>query len=1094
MNADWYKDAVLYQVHVRAFQDGVDDGIGDFAGLTSRLDYIRDLGVTAIWLLPFYPSPLRDDGYDIADYRNVNPIYGDLRAFKRFLREAHRRDLRVITEVVMNHTSDQHPWFQRARRAPAGSSERDFYVWSDTPDRYAEARIIFQDFETSNWTWDPVAGAYFWHRFYSHQPDLNFENPLVRREMLDIVDFWLDMGVDGLRLDAIPYLYEAEGTNCENLPQTHAFLRDVRAHVDRRYGDRMLLAEANQWPEDAVAYFGEEPGDECHMAFHFPLMPRLYMGVQREDRFPVVDILEQTPPIPTTAQWAIFLRNHDELTLEMVTDEERDLMYRAYAADPRMRVNLGIRRRLAPLLDNDRRRIELLNTLLFSMPGTPIIYYGDEIGMGDNVYLGDRDSVRTPMQWSPDRNAGFSRASPHQLFLPLITEAGYHYATVNVEAQEQSTASLLWWTRRLIALRRRHPQLSHGDLQLVDSENHKVLAFLRTLDDEDPLLVVANLSRHAQPVELDLSSFAGAHPVELFGSTPFAAIGLLPYYLTIAPYGVYWLRLVRDRPTTSPEEPSVARPRVAADWHRTRDIRARRELQQAVAAFLPSQRWYAGKNRAITAVELEEVVPFAGPGAGAFVVALVSYVDGDPDRYFLPLVEVDGAHAHDITLLNPDALVATRVDDEARVVVDATADAETFTRALRELAGRRRPPSEHGLVAHAAPVLARALRAGATARVLRADQSNSGGVVGELAFAKLFRRLEPGLNPDVEISQALSEAGFEHSPRLIGFSSLRRGRRPELTLGVFTELVHHEGDAFSVTLDRLGRLLEEVLAERLGPPRSHDALDATLRRRTAPGELVQRAGGSLGDAHRLGEITASMHRTLATIERTGFGAEPFTTLIRRSLYQSLRNEIRRTVQILRRAGQLPEVVHDDAAAVVAAEGALLHRATAWRERPFRGARIRIHGDYHLGQVLWTGRDFVVLDFEGEPARPIGERRLRASPLRDVAGMLRSYHYASARAVELLRERGLVGEDDPALVESWAAVWETWASSSFLTGYFAGVDGLGLLPDDADDLRSLVDLHVMAKLLYEIRYELASRPAFSAIPLRRLRQIIEDDRS
>jgi len=1093
MSADWYKDAVLYQVHVRAFQDGVDDGIGDFAGLTTRLDYIRDLAVTAIWLLPFYPSPLRDDGYDIADYRSVNPIYGDLRAFKRFLREAHRRDLRVITEVVMNHTSDQHPWFQRARRAPVDSPERDFYVWSDTTDRYAEARVIFQDFETSNWAWDAVADAYYWHRFYSHQPDLNFENPLVRQAMLAIVDFWLDMGVDGLRLDAIPYLFEEEGTNCENLPQTHAFLREVRAHVDDRYGDRMLLAEANQWPEDAVAYFGVDPGDECHMAFHFPLMPRLYMGVQREDRFPVVDILEQTPAIPKTAQWAIFLRNHDELTLEMVTDEERDLMYRAYAADPRMRVNLGIRRRLAPLLDNDRRRIELLNTLLFSMPGTPIIYYGDEIGMGDNVYLGDRDSVRTPMQWSPDRNAGFSRASPHQLFLPLITEPSYHYTTVNVEAQEQSTASLLWWTRRLIALRRRHPQLAHGDLQLVDSENHKVLAFLRTLDEEDPLLVVANLSRHAQPVELDLSAFAGANPVELFGSTRFASVGLLPYYLTIAPYGVYWLRLERDRPATTDEAPSADRPRLHADWHRTRDVRRRRELQHAVGTFLPAQRWYSGKNLEIASVDLEEVLPFTGTTAGAFVIAHVSYVDGDPERYLLPLVEVEGTQAHELALLNPDAVVGAR-DDDSRLVVDATADADTFTCALRELTGRRRPASEYGLVAHAAPALTRALRSGTPARVLRADQSNSAGMIGELAFAKVIRRLEPGLNPDVEITQALSEAGFEHAPRLIGFSSLRRGRRPELTLGVFTELVHHEGDAWSATLDRLGTLLEEVLAEKLTPPRRRTAVDAALRHREPPEELVERAGGSLDDAHRLGEITASMHRALATIERPGFGAEPFTTLIRRSLYQSFRNEIRRTVQVLRRPDRLPENIQDDAATIVGAEATLLERATAWRERRFRGARIRIHGDYHLGQVLWTGRDFMVLDFEGEPTRPIGERRLRYSPLRDVAGMLRSYHYAGARAVEQLRERGLVGDDDTALVDAWSEVWETWASAAFLTGYFAGVEGLELLPDDPDDLSVLVDLYVMLKLLYEVRYELASRPSFAPIPLRRLRQLLEDGES
>ncbi|MEJ2238419.1 MAG: maltose alpha-D-glucosyltransferase, partial [Gemmatimonadales bacterium] len=436
MNADrqWYKDAVIYQVHVKAFSDSNGDGIGDFKGLTEKLDYIEDLGVTAVWLQPFYPSPLRDDGYDIADYKEVHPDYGTLRDFRTFLKEAHRRGLKVITELVINHTSDQHAWFQRSRRARKDSRHRDFYVWSDTPDRYQDARIIFKDFEHSNWTWDSTAQSYYWHRFYSHQPDLNFDNPDVRKSVFQLMDFWLDMGVDGLRLDAVPYLFEREGTNCENLPETHELLKQLRRRVDDKYDDRMLLAEANQWPEDAVAYFGA--GDECHMAFHFPVMPRLFMGIEMEDRFPIVDILEQTPGIPDVCQWAIFLRNHDELTLEMVTDEDRDYMYRVYAQDPRARVNLGIRRRLAPLMGFNRRRIELMNSLLLSLPGTPVMYYGDEIGMGDNIYLGDRNGVRTPMQWSPDRNAGFSKCNPQQLYLPAIIDPEYHYEAVNVEAQQ----------------------------------------------------------------------------------------------------------------------------------------------------------------------------------------------------------------------------------------------------------------------------------------------------------------------------------------------------------------------------------------------------------------------------------------------------------------------------------------------------------------------------------------------------------------------------------------------------------------------------------------------------------------------------------
>ncbi|HKE14216.1 MAG TPA: maltose alpha-D-glucosyltransferase, partial [Kofleriaceae bacterium] len=492
----WFRDAIIYELHVRAFSDSNADGIGDFPGLVTRLDYLRDLGVTALWLLPFYPSPLRDDGYDIADYTTVNPIYGSLDDFRRLLDAAHERGLKIITELVINHTSNEHPWFQRARRAPAGSVERDFYVWSDNAERYRGTRIIFQDFETSNWTWDPLANAYYWHRFYHHQPDLNFDSPAVKQAVFDALDFWMDMGVDGLRLDAVPYLYEREGSNCENLPETHEFLRELRRHIDRKYKNRMLLAEANQWPEDAASYFGR--GDECHMNFHFPLMPRLFMGLQQEQAFPILDILEQTPAIPDNCQWAVFLRNHDELTLEMVTDQDRDYMWRVYAEDPQARINVGIRRRLAPLL-KQRRKLELMSALLMSMPGTPVLYYGDEIGMGDNFYLGDRNGVRTPMQWTGDRNSGFSRANPQKLYLPVIIDPEYHYESVNVEAQEANPQSLLWFNKRLIALRKNHQVFGRGKVEFLHPENAKVLAFVRSYQDEH-VLVVANLSRFCQAV------------------------------------------------------------------------------------------------------------------------------------------------------------------------------------------------------------------------------------------------------------------------------------------------------------------------------------------------------------------------------------------------------------------------------------------------------------------------------------------------------------------------------------------------------------------------------------------------------------------
>ncbi len=536
----WYKDAVIYQLHVKSFFDANNDGIGDFAGLNAKLDYVASLGVTCIWLLPFYPSPRRDDGYDIAGYEDVSPDYGTLDEFRQFVAEAHARGIRVITELVINHTSDQHPWFQAARHAPVGSPERDLYVWSDTDDKFTETRIIFLDTETSNWTWDPVAGQYFWHRFYSHQPDLNFDNPKVLEEVLRVMHFWLDMGVDGLRLDAIPYLIERDGTSNENLPETHDILKKIRADLDASYPDRMLLAEANMWPEDTQMYFGD--GDECHMAFHFPLMPRMYMAIAKEDRFPITDIMRQTPEIPEKAQWAIFLRNHDELTLEMVTDEERDYLWNTYASDKRARINLGIRRRLAPLLQRDRRRIELMNGLLLSMPGTPVIYYGDEIGMGDNIHLGDRDGVRTPMQWTEDRNGGFSRADPASVVLPPIMDPLYGFSAVNVEAQARDPHSLLNWMRRMLSLRRNHQAFGRGSLRFMYPGNRRVMAYLREFDG-DTILCVANLSRTPQAVELDLADYEGWVPVELSGPSPFPPIGKLNYLLTLPPYGFYWLGL-----------------------------------------------------------------------------------------------------------------------------------------------------------------------------------------------------------------------------------------------------------------------------------------------------------------------------------------------------------------------------------------------------------------------------------------------------------------------------------------------------------------------------------------------------------------------
>ncbi len=598
----WYKDAIVYQAHVRAFFDSTNDGVGDFAGFSQKLDYLQSLGVNALWLQPFYPSPLRDDGYDIADYENIHPSYGRLADFDNFIAEAHRRNIRVITELVINHTSDQHPWFQAARRAPAGSPEREFYVWSETIQKYEGVRIIFTDTETSNWSWDDTAKAYYWHRFFHHQPDLNFDNPEVIAAVVKVMRFWLDRGVDGMRLDAVPYLIERDGTICENLDETHQVLKSIRREVDASYPDRMLLAEANQWPADVRPYFGD--GDECHMAFHFPLMPRMFMAVRQEDRHPIVEILRQTPEIPDNCQWAMFVRNHDELTLEMVTDEERDYMYQAYAADPQMRINVGIRRRLAPLMENSRRRIELMNSLLFSLPGTPVIYYGDEIGMGDNIYLGDRNGVRTPMQWTGDRNGGFSRADPARLFAPPIMDPVYGYQAINVEAQERSPFSLLNWMKRMIGLRKQHKVFGRGSIEFLSPQNRKVLVYVRSHQDET-ILCVANLSRTVQPAELDLSRFRGMIPVEMLGLTEFPRIGELPYFLTLGPYAFYWFRLLQSAPAitarTAPETstgvPQAPGLLVGAAWDTLLDGNVRTLIERdLLLPFLQRQRWFGGRR------------------------------------------------------------------------------------------------------------------------------------------------------------------------------------------------------------------------------------------------------------------------------------------------------------------------------------------------------------------------------------------------------------------------------------------------------------------------------------------------------------------
>ena len=1103
----WYKDAIFYEVRVRSFYDASGDGIGDFAGLTQKLDYLHDLGVTALWLLPFYPSALRDDGYDISDYMDVHGDCGTLQEFKTFLREAHRRDLRVITELVVNHTSDQHPWFQRARRAPKGDPARDFYVWSDSAEGYADARVIFQDFEPSNWTWDTRAKAYYWHRFYSHQPDLNFENPLVRKELLKVLDFWLEMGVDGVRLDAVPYLYEREGTNCENLPETHAFLRELRSHVDREFRDRMLLAEANQWPEDAVAYFGE--GRECHMAFHFPLMPRIFMAVRMEDRFPITDIWAQTPPIHETSQWALFLRNHDELTLEMVTDEERDYMYRAYAQESRMRLNLGIRRRLAPLLGNNRRAIELVHGLLFAQPGTPVLYYGDEIGMGDNVYLGDRDGVRTPMQWNGDRNAGFSTADSQRLILPIIIDHEYHYQTVNVEAQDRNRHSLLWWIRRLIALRRQFKAFGRGSIEFLSPDNPRVISFIRSHGDEQ-ILVVANLSRFVQYVELDLSRFKGSTPIEMFGRTHFPRIGELPYLLTLGPHMFDWFSIEEREDSAHFDVRShhVPRLEVAETWDRFIRGEDRVRLEAVLPDYLPNCRWFRSKTRQVKTARITEVLPVSEEGINTYLSLVdVDFADSESETYVLPLAAIDHHDAHHHPAAAHAALAHLRLigrngDSERhgtngeQIIFDATADKQ-FENGMRAVIEHRRRlrgmrGEAVGSVSSAYHSIRPSEGTAGEPHLLKVEQTNSSIAYGHNLIFKLFRRIEPGISPDLEMSRFLTErAGFAHTPKLAGWLDYRVGREEPLTIGVMHGFVHNHGDTWEYTRRELNRYFERAATRtQLVPPPGRALVDLLTEKSPdrAGSDMV---GVYLDVARLLGQRTAELHLALASDEEDpAFAPEPFSSQLR-STYQSMRNLTGRTFRLLRsRLTSLPEDTRKRAARLVAQQEQIGSCFDAMLKRRSNIVRIRTHGDLHLGQVLYTGKDFVIIDFEGEPARPLIERRRKRPGLRDVAGMLRSFHYAAFSTLLDETRGGSLGGRDYASMEPWAKLWHEWTSWAYLKAYLETAGESPIVPKDRDELKALLESFVLDKAIYELGYELNNRPEWVSIPLHGIEQLVE----
>jgi maltose alpha-D-glucosyltransferase / alpha-amylase len=1069
----WFKDAVIYQLHVKAFRDSNGDGIGDFAGLTERLDYLRDLGVTTLWLLPFYPSPGRDDGYDISDYGDINPAFGTMRDFRRFMQEAKRRDLRVITELVVNHTSDQHDWFKRAKRSPPGSSARNWYVWSNTDQKYQGTRIIFTDTEKSNWTWDAEAGAFYWHRFFSHQPDLNFDNPRVVRAVLQVMKRWLDCGVDGFRLDAVPYLCEREGTNNENLPETHRVLKMLRAELDNFAPGKVLLAEANQWPEDVQQYFGT--GDECHMAYHFPLMPRIYMAIAQEDRFPITDIMRQTPEIPSNCQWAMFLRNHDELTLEMVTDAERDYLWSTYAADPRARINLGIRRRLAPLMDNDRRKIELMNSILLSMPGTPIIYYGDEIGMGDNIYLGDRNSVRTPMQWTPDRNGGFSRCDPAQLYLPCIMDPVYGYDAVNVEAQTRSLSSLLNWMKRLISVRKSTKVFGRGSLTFIRPANRAVLAYVRQIDNE-AILCVANISRSAQAVELDMSPWKGRVPQEMLGRTHFPRIGDLPYLVTLPPYGFFWFQLNVD-PKSEPEKVlprEITTLVIGHGWENALSSWTRRTFEaEVLPTFMPERRWFADKDSRAISAKVSAAVPVEyNEGRVAFVVVDSAGRNG-VSRYFMPLT-VRWSRYTTIDKHPSSVLAAVRRGANEGTLIDASAESDFISVLLTKIRAGETIGNESQKIEFR-PTSAfsdAAIPEIKTVSAIDREQSNSSVIVDNEYVVKVLRKVTPGIHPEFEVGRFLVDvAHFKNAPALLGTVELVEGEN-RTALAAVHAFIQNQGDAWGVTGASLDRLLDE---QRMLP----DEIAADTSEMTS---MLQRM-------RQIGRRTAELHRAFAShSQAANFVPEPIST----------EDSARWSEAMLARAGRVFELLQNSVGSLAEPAAELAQRLLGQREpiiahienlkgARFEGSKIRHHGDFHLGQVLIAKDDAYILDFEGEPRQGLEQRRHKAPPARDVAGFLRSVDYAICAALD--RAPNLTAEERPVLAQR-IRLWGARLGEAFWDSYRETLTEADFWPADETQAKQLLDIFQLEKAFYEIEYELTNRPTWTHIPLDGTWRILE----
>ncbi len=1087
----WYKDGIMYQVHIKSYMDSNNDGIGDFKGLTSKLNYIQSLGVNILWLLPFYPSPMKDDGYDIADYFKVNPDYGTLDDFKEFLVEAHKRKIRVVTELVMNHTSDQHEWFKRARKSPAGSHERNFYVWSEAGEEYEDARIVFSDFETSNWTWDSSAEAYYWHRFYSHQPDLNFDNPEVQDAIFKAVDFWFELGVDGMRLDAVPYLYEREGTNCENLPETHDFLKKLSAHIKSKFKNKIFLAEANQWPEDAVAYFGE--GDECQMAFHFPLMPRMYMAVQMETRYPIIDILEQTPAIPTPCQWAMFLRNHDELTLEMVTDEERDYMYRYYAKDKKARLNLGIRRRLAPLVENNRRKIKLLNILLFSFPGTPIIYYGDEIGMGDNYYLGDRDGVRTPMQWSPDRNAGFSRVNPQQLLLPVIIDPEYHFESVNVEVQERTPSSLLTWMKRAIAVRKKYHAFGKGNIEFLSPSNSKVLAFLRTYKNET-ILVVASLSRFSQVVELNLSDYTGRTPVELFSRNKFPVIKETYYMLTMNAYDYYWFQLIPAEETASRadlyEPPELESLPGEFSFFGYDDESILNNI--AIPGFIRRRKWIDPEKKEIEAINVYDEIPVSsGDEYQSLVLLQVNYIDESSLGLIIPCSTV---YYNREQLKDPESLnsVIAFLDKQGKVLCESENETSFRNSIIGAILISNTIKGKRGdLIIEKEEKFNIEVQEYLDTRICETDNSNQKYLdlnYGGGFKVRLYRKIEDAGHPGIEMLRALSiHSSFNNIPEFLGTINYKSSDGSLFVFGFIERELPNEGNFWKYMTDSCINHYEKRInleKERIE--------DISLKRRNILDEHIldyefttscdELESLNLDLMELLGRRTGELHSTLASLPADGFEPESFNSFYQRSLYQSNRSLTRNTFRLMN-SYTGPE--KKDMGEIVDREEKVLGYLKPLLEEKIDAKKIRIHGDLNLKRILLTGKDFLFINFEGQPAIASSAKRLKRSPFRDIAGIIGSIYFAAHTS---LQKFGHTFPEDVSKYNVFPNRWWFCMSNRFMRGYLLAAGKNGFLPTDKNHISYLVNIYVIEKMLTEIDKGIARNASWLKIPVEGLRVI------